>query len=247
MTRILFLQYVYEQWAKVFTCSHTVFTQPGTTVLPSAPSADRYPLQLWRIGYHAFLYVHPYVASQFALEPWSPHDTLSAPRLLQLVRSMSCVTASTRQLTYVYPPDLPPLHHLTVPHVRLLNSDDAPALCTLQAAATPQDVHVSNVQLTHPLAVGAFMNERLVAAASTSESNGFFDVGVLTHPAVRGCGLGGTVVHSLCTQALEQNQIVQYCYNIMNTSSQRIATRLKFMSAGQHIRLRIQAERRLLL
>ncbi len=132
MDRALFLQHIYRHWAERFGSQATVITQRGTTVLRQRPRADQYPIQLWSIGDHAFLSLHPLAAPFVALAHWSPTQTLSLPDLLALIHPHCTFTHSTRQLAYLYPPDLPPVQPCAPLVLRPLTRRDASALHTLR-------------------------------------------------------------------------------------------------------------------
>ena len=80
--------------------------------------------------------------------------------------------------------------------------------------------------MDHLIAFGCLAGGQLVAAASGYERAGFMDLGVLTHPAYRGQGLGKAVVGAICEWAIARNVIAQYRCNVLNIGSHGVARKL---------------------
>ncbi|MBI5351411.1 MAG: hypothetical protein HZB50_02105 [Chloroflexi bacterium] len=221
---------IYQNWTNSFGCSVQTAQLNGTTLLPENKYDGDKLVALWYIGKHAF----------------AKHDPAYSPQLEKLIKELPANTSLTGNhiqkawgdeailsrdiglAYYLFPSDLPnylPRHPFTL---RQLTEADAESMSTLHSANTPEDVDEGFVEVTHQVAFGCFLGEKLVAAASGYERTGFLDIGVLTHPGFRQKGLGKGVVGCLCRWANERNMIAQYRHNILNTGSQNVARSLNF-------------------
>ena len=90
-------------------------------------------------------------------------------------------------------------------------------------------MRLAEIELADPLVVGAFSGPSLRAVASYRlEGTAIADVGVLTHPMYRGCGLGGVVASQVTTEILERDLIPQWWSLASNVASVAIARRLGY-------------------
>lgn len=84
--------------------------------------------------------------------------------------------------------------------------------------------------------------DHLVAAGNLTSYRGHpADVGVLTHPAHRGRGLGRSLVSRMVEDALVTTEIVRYRALVSNTASLSVAARLGFVPRGENLVARLSA------
>jgi GNAT superfamily N-acetyltransferase len=126
--------------------------------------------------------------------------------------------------------------------VRLLDAADRSALERLRLAVDAAEwEHGGSPQGAHAVA-GTFMDGELAAVAGYQVWGGSLaHLGVITHPAHRGRGLGAAVVERVARAALEAGLVPQYRALASNAPSLRIADRLGFApyAASFAVRLRV--------
>lgn len=109
--------------------------------------------------------------------------------------------------------------------VRALTEHDAQAFAEFESSASPQDLDDAYVELDHWAVFGAFVQDRLVSAASAYPwlDARIADIGVLTLPGFRGRGHGRAVVRALCKFAAQQAYQPQYRCQFDNEPSKALA------------------------
>lgn len=112
---------------------------------------------------------------------------------------------------------------------RLLDDSDAGAIEALRAACEPVGWTEGGPAAGTVAAVGVFRGSTL-AALSTYEvwSERIAHIGIVTHPAHRGCGLGTAAVRAMTTIAHARKLVAQYRTLLANAPSMAIARRLGF-------------------
>lgn len=112
-----------------------------------------------------------------------------------------------------------------LPALRQLGQDDAAAFAEFHAAASEQDRDDAYVELDHWSVFGAFVDERLVCAASAYPWNDgpIADLGVLTLAPFRGRGLARAVVHAVARHARAAGYEPQYRCQQDNAASLALA------------------------
>ncbi|MDQ4077864.1 MAG: GNAT family N-acetyltransferase [Chloroflexota bacterium] len=202
----------------------------GTRLLPEARFAGSNLIAIWYIGHCSLVQLDPaYIDPVKEVLRAAGQSAALSGDLLQAAWGAERIQARDWGLAhYLYPADLPDVSPARAFTLRQLTVDDAAAMGALHEANTPEDVDEGYVEVTHPIAFGCFAGDQLVAAASGYERTGFLDVGVLTHPAFRGQGLGTAVVGALCHWSIAQDLIAQYRCDAKNLASQRVAQALNF-------------------
>lgn len=109
--------------------------------------------------------------------------------------------------------------------VRALTEHDAHAFAEFESSAPAQDLDDAYVELGHWAVFGAFVQDRLVSAASAYPwlDSRIADVGVVTLPGFRGRGHGRAVVRALCRFAAQQGYQPQYRCQFDNEPSKALA------------------------
>lgn len=120
-------------------------------------------------------------------------------------------------------------------HVRRLGADDAAAFARFEAEACEQDRDDAYVGLDHAAAFGAFVDGRLVCAASMYQWNGspLMDLGVLTLGDQRGRGHARAVVRTIAGHAVRHGHEPQYRCQLDNAASVALAAAAGWSSYGQ--------------
>jgi RimJ/RimL family protein N-acetyltransferase len=117
------------------------------------------------------------------------------------------------------------LDEADAPTVRALTARDADAFAAFQSSASEQDLDDAYVELDHWAVFGAFVEGRLVSAASMYawENSRLADLGVLTLAHARGHGHARRVVRALCRHAYAHGCEPQYRCQTDNAASVALA------------------------
>ena len=117
---------------------------------------------------------------------------------------------------------------------RQLTEADAETFAQFAAAAPAQDMDEAFVELGHWLVMGTFADGRLAAAASMYPWRGtnLADLGVITLPGYRGCGLAKRTVRAISARALAGGYEPQYRCQLDNTPSASLARAAGFVQFG---------------
>jgi GNAT superfamily N-acetyltransferase len=112
---------------------------------------------------------------------------------------------------------------------RLLGDSDSDAIEALRAACDPHDWDEGGPDRAAVAAVGVFRGATLAAMSSYEIwSERIAHIGIVTHPAHRGTGLGIAAVRAMTRIALARKLIAQYRTLLANAPSMAIARRLGF-------------------
>ena len=123
----------------------------------------------------------------------------------------------------------------TVPgETRQLTWAEAEAFAQFVVTAPAEDMDEASVELGHWLVFGTFVDGRLVSAASMYPWRGthFADLGIITLPEYRGCGLAKTTVRAISARALADGYEPQYRCQLDNTPSVSLARAAGFAPFG---------------
>jgi RimJ/RimL family protein N-acetyltransferase len=125
--------------------------------------------------------------------------------------------------------------------VRLLDAADAPALERLRRACSETEWEHGGRELGAGLIAGVFAEDELAAVAGYEVWDGTIaHIGIVTHPAHRGRGLGASAVHHVARAALRSGLVPQYRALASNTPSLRIAARLGFVPYAESLAVRLR-------
>lgn len=135
----------------------------------------------------------------------------------------------------------PPPGH---PRARLLTREDAPALQRLRRECDETEwAHGGGIEFGANSVAGVFADGELAAVAGYQVWGGrIAHVGVVTHPAYRGRGLGVDVVARVALTALDGGMVPQYRALASNAPSLRIAGRLGFVPYAVSLAVRLRPE-----
>jgi len=230
MSRLVFEQRIYQNWADHFRCAPDDLSRPGTVLLPEAKWAGNGLLAIWKVGERALVQLDPDCLEVVqAIPGYAPDSVALAGDFLSAALAPEAVSSGGVGLAfYLYPPDLPGVTLDGDFVLRRLAPDDAAAMAVLHAANTPEDVDEGYVEVDHEIAFGCFGDDLLLAAASGYRRTGFMDIGVLTHPAHRRMGLGRAAVGALCAWCVTNDVIAQYRCDEENAASRALAESLNF-------------------
>jgi len=111
------------------------------------------------------------------------------------------------------------------PATQVLTAADASEFARFSADAPEDDLDEAYVELDHWVALGTFLDDRLVAAASMYpwRDSTVADIGVITLPAYRGRGLGRRLVQAIAAEALARGHEPQYRHQTGNEASAALA------------------------
>jgi RimJ/RimL family protein N-acetyltransferase len=230
MDRHTFNEMIYTTWATYFEGKVEDFSQPGVGFYPRERYADLPGVFIWYIGQQVLIEVNPAYQAEVeaVLGGFAGDEPLSSQTFAKAWGEERIKEVDTGRLYYLYPPDLVRLKPPPSFTSRQLTLADESLLANLLATSTPEEIDEADVAVDQDMAFGCFKDGELVAAASIYPWRGFVDIGVLTHPAYRGKGLGKTVVSLLCQHVNLEDEIYQYRYNINNTGSKGIAKGVGF-------------------
>jgi len=221
---------IYLKWTQHFGCPITSVQQTGTTLLADDKYLGEKVVELCYIGKHTFVQLDPTYLPLFerALDGLPAGASLTGDYLRRMWGAEAIKSSDSGLYFYLYPPELPDYLPAALFTVRQLTSADQAAMDDLHTANPPADAAEGEVEVTHEVAFGCFLNDQLVAAASGYRRTGFMDIGVLTHPGFRRQGLGKAVVGMLCDWSIRHEVIAQYRCDEENTASRAVAGGLNF-------------------
>lgn len=132
----------------------------------------------------------------------------------------------------------------TDPAVRLLGDADRPALDALRAAVSAEEwEHSGDRALGATPVAGAFAEGALAAVSGYDVWGGrLAHLGIVTHPAHRGRGLGAAAVALAMETALAAGLVPQYRTLLSNAPSLAIARRLGFVGYATSLAVRLHPE-----
>lgn len=220
---------IYQNWTDSLGCAVESTQQPGIQLIPRDRFSGKGLLRFRTIGRHTYLEFDPQLAG-IAEQASAARPAGASLRAQDLAAVLGDALAEREccLFHYLYPPDLPACP-LPAPYVlRPLTEADAGLMQALHDANPPEEVEAGFVEVDHPMAFGCLADGRLAAAASGFESDGFMDIGVLTHPAFRKRGLGRAVVAALCARSIELGYLPQYRCDANNLASVEVAHSLNF-------------------
>ncbi len=129
---------------------------------------------------------------------------------------------------------------LSVDGVRLLGTEDEGAVDALRRACTPTEWDHGGSEMGVDVVAGAFVDGVLAAVAKYEAWGGILaHVGIVTHPAYRGRGLGAAAVSRIAAEALDRGLLAQYRALEANAPSIAIAERLGFRSHSRSLAIRL--------
>ncbi len=127
--------------------------------------------------------------------------------------------------------------------MRPLTEADRPALDALRDSMPPDEWDHGSGDLAGKPVFGAWVDGVLAARAGYEVWAGrIAHLGVVTHPAHRGWGLGAAVFASATRAALEAGLVAQHRALQSNTQSMRIAGRLGFVPCATSLAVRLRDE-----
>lgn len=208
---------VMANWAHYFAVEAALFEQPGTTFLPSKVQSSQPTMYLYQINKRTVIEYHKVSASQ--LQQLATQSLLNFDEIANFFGQGSVALDYTDHIFYLDKRHFTPCHVNKVCYTRMLTQSDAPALDELHGACPWSEVDNAYVEIDQDAVSGAFVADKLVAAASAYELDGFLDLGVLTHPSHRGKGLGKAAISALCSSLIDRDKLFQYrCHDSLHSS-----------------------------
>lgn len=229
MSLVEFEQRIFRNWADAFGCPIDDALQPGLHRIPNERHAGDRMLHLWYVGQRTYLEFDPQLTDEIErVLAGLPNNAVLCPGDLAAVLGARIASHEHGLAFYLYPPDLPDFLPQEPFELRRLTLEDAGRMQALHQVCSPAEVDAGFVEVDHLIAFGCLIEGQLAAASSGFESRGFMDIGVLTHPAYRGRGLGKAAVRALCAWSIENGTIAQYRCDATNTASANQARSLNF-------------------
>ncbi|MEM7028206.1 MAG: GNAT family N-acetyltransferase [Chloroflexota bacterium] len=225
-----------QTWATFFKCRPADFDQERTDIILHEDQRGSRRVDLWTIGRHAFLRIDPDLEAMVrnTVQAKAQFKCFTVPDLLKSWANQQATLSYTVDICFLYPSKFQTQTLVTPFQTRQLLLEDSHHLEALKAACSNDDIESADIAIDNEVVWGCFHNAQLVSVASMYKVwGGFADVGILTHPAFRGQGVGKATVSAICTYLLAQNEVVLYRYEIRNKGSGKIARALGFRKTCQ--------------
>ena len=222
----VFSPVVTDYWHAAFSGEDVVPPEPAFTLTVNAAlSENRRVMVLRTIDGAVRAALTPQVADAAGLFELRPRSETDLRRALS---EAGIAMYPADNLFYFSQPDLDALlGEDPHPSVRQLSSTDADAalFARFQSSASEQDLDDAYVELDHWAVFGAFVQDRLVTAASMYPwgDSRLADLGVLTLPEYRRQGHARAVVRALCRYAVQKGYEPQYRCQLDNHASLAVA------------------------
>jgi GNAT superfamily N-acetyltransferase len=220
-------------WARRFGCLLEDINTPGVHI---ASSHEVDPARMAVLELSRATIVRTAASHADQLIEWAKRLPDEAPRTAEDVakafRDQEWKVSPSEKVLYLNPDEFRPF---VSPEVRPLAEEDSIELTAMHHGCTLDEQQAGEVNIDHPAIFGAFVEGRLVAAASLiDQGETIADVGVLVHRDFRRQGYGRKVVSALSQWGLENGRIVQYWRLCSNAGSVRIADSLGFAEYGRY-------------
>lgn len=216
-----------QYWASRLNCSLQAFEEHGTTICARELSKQKYPrIIVTRTSNQAIVQAPP---EQITLlkDSLNTSVVVTASDVIAAVEKEHDIEFGWRDFIWYFPSNV-----YEAPfdaRVRLLKASDRDALNYLLNLCTEEERELANVSIEQDIPLGLFENNCLLAVGSfIFDGDLIADVGVITHPQYRQCGLGKAVVTELVRKRIENGRIVQYTTQEINTGSKRLAEAIGF-------------------
>ena len=138
---------------------------------------------------------------------------------------------------YITSADFRPKHDGSV---QVIRKEDISALKRLAQACSTDGWDDASVDFDNPNLFILPSGPEILAVASVTESDESSMIGLISHPAYRGQGMGKAVASAATQFALSQKLPVRYQTLIANTGSLRVAESLGFKEFGRSIAVRFK-------
>jgi len=226
-------------WATFFGLSPRAFLLPGIQVVAHHELADY--RGVWLFRHHASLCMavpRDLVEGIRAVIGGYTVETLSAEASIRALFGPRI----ERIIAPVYQGYIERSHFRPATHrgVRALGAPDQFALRQLADACEVEAWEHAGIAVDEPYAFGCFVDGQLAAVARYRPGWGeTAHIGVVTHPASRGCRYGTAVASVATAQALEAGFIVLYQTLFANTPSVALATGLGYQAYASQLAIRL--------
>lgn len=216
-----------QYWASRLNCSRRAFEEHGTTICARELSKQQYPrIIVTRTSNQAIVQAPPELMTLLK-DSLNTSVLVTASDVIMAVEKEHDVEFGWRDFIWYFPLDVSLLPSDV--RVRLLTDSDGDALNYLLSLCTQEERELANVSIEQDMPLGLFENNCLLAVASfIFDGDLIADVGVITHPQYRRCGLGKTIVVELVRKGIENGRIIQYTTQEINTGSKRLAEAIGF-------------------
>jgi GNAT superfamily N-acetyltransferase len=228
-------------WADFFGVEPALLNRAATTIVPHAGLGDYQGVFCFRRG-DALLISVPAARlerDRAALAGLSP-TVLDDPSAL-----LAKIDAPIERLVgpaFVGYADAATLQPRSQSHVRLLTAEDRERFARFRRSCSALDWEHGGSDLDAQPVVGCVVGDEIVAAAGWELwGEQIAHIAVVTQPAQRGQGYGGTVVGGIAALALELGLIPQYRTLLGNRPSIGIAAALGFVGYAETLALRLRA------
>jgi GNAT superfamily N-acetyltransferase len=229
-------------WAAFFWLSLQAFRRPGIQVVAHHHLGDYHGVWLFR--HHASLCLSVPSKSVKRVEAAARAYTVESLFSEDGVRAL--LGAPVERIigpTYQGYVERSQFRPVPSPEVRALSRGDAAALRRLADACEADEWEHAGIALDETHVFGWMIDDHLVAAARCRPAwEETAHIGVVTHPAHRGCGYGGAVVSAATARGLDVGFVVLYQTLLANGPSVALATRLGYRPYATSLAVRLSPE-----
>lgn len=232
-----------EAWAEALGCAVELLHTPGVHLVPGGPAlADYRGVYMAHLGSAVFVYAPAshQAGAKKALAMASPDDafTASTCRLIAQGDGDKVLGPSWHGFA-----DVAIFRPAEGAGGQIITADD-PQLDELRRACGTAEWAEAGFAHTDGHLYGLREDGRLVAAGDMTDYRGRpADVGVITHPAMRGRGLARRLVSYMVSTHLPAAGVVRYRALTTNYASLAVARPLGFIGRGQNLAVRLRSQK----
>ena len=245
MTTDKSLQTIDSFWAEYFGCSIDTIRRPGLHVIrrTAKPRDQRGIFVL--VNAQAYLIStppesHDAVQQAVSAPGVATSALIETPFWAALLGSKLEQAVGPTWLAYADNSDFYPADTSSVVQ---LKSADGHALEALKNACVKAEWENGNIDLAKQPTFGYFLGDSLVAVAGYEVWSGKIGhIGVVTHPQLRGKGLGKTTVSAAAEHGLKADLVMQYQTLAANQPSKGIGKSLGFRRYGRTLAVKIKSK-----
>ena len=194
---------ILSSFGLMFNCEISLFSQPGITIIRDRSSDDR--LHIWYVNKRVIIWSDKSLVEKFTrfAKFFGTTRTPEVQDFLEYYKDEGLTIDVTSSIHILDSKEFTPYHVKSEFLIKQLTEKDTNDLKELHDSCTFEDVDEAYVEIDHPIIMGAYFQEKLVAASSvTTYWGNFSDLGVLTHPDYRGLGLAKAVVSAACEKII---------------------------------------------
>lgn len=215
---------IIDLWSNHYHIPSVHFTTPGrSTYVYQAENDDHSATLLYNPSQSILAMPHHSVGGLTTLDDGDPLVPAALHQLLSPLR----VHVLEEVLVYYWRTTAPT--PMNPPAIRPLSVADTPLIRRFQAACTPRDLQLGQIEPDDPVVVGYFVDDQLAGIGSLLYwGYDIADIGIISHPAYRKRGIGLDITAELVRLGLAMGKVMQYRTLTTNLGSLALANRLGF-------------------